>query len=321
MKAIIVFEKTDFFIPCHLPDNSHFAGGDDTVEVAPDGALIVASPCGQTFFAPSDFVGVAGGYKVTGFTASYDGAYNAVCAIREIDWPKHDLVKIESSLGSFDLERDYIAAREVLLPIRDLMESDSLHDSLFIRTVRASEYLHYNREYRFHTVRASEYLRYHREHGFHDEDVANLAHDHRVYRFHDEDVANLANKLPTGITDPRALEKFLLELQEFEEFRGRGIFDKVGALLEAADCYYYAVKAVMNFVLRPLEANAFMERVWGDMPCVRGFSRELVREACIAKYTLRARPGNPKDDDQERIAVGALLGLSVDEVLTLEMAE
>lgn len=53
-------------------------------------------------------------------------------------------------------------------------------------------------------------------------------------------VAELADQLPTGRVDPLALQKYEGEKVELVECLEND--DTLGALLEAADCVYYAVK-------------------------------------------------------------------------------
>jgi hypothetical protein len=111
----------------------------------------------------------------------------------------------------------------------------------------------------------------------------------------------LAAYLPAGLNDPRAMDKFHHERQELAEALAAG--DRVGALLEAGDCLYYATKAQYNRLASAEEARVLMLEV----SIASGFSIETIRAAAIAKYTLRARPGNPKDDAAERAAVAHLV--------------
>lgn len=111
----------------------------------------------------------------------------------------------------------------------------------------------------------------------------------------------LAAKLPSGLNDPNALDKFHHERQELDAALAAG--DRIGALLEAADCLYYLVKARHNKLTRLFDNLAYMADVILDT----GFSAVTVRAAAVVKYTLRARKGNPKDDAAERAAVAHLL--------------
>jgi hypothetical protein len=113
---------------------------------------------------------------------------------------------------------------------------------------------------------------------------------------------SLASRLPSGLIDPMAGEKFDREFVELQDELHRG--DDLGALLECADCLYYATKAEYNGIFSADEARAKMARVY----TLSGFSPGAVQQAAIAKYKLRARPGNPKSDGEERAAVAVILG-------------
>ena len=117
-----------------------------------------------------------------------------------------------------------------------------------------------------------------------------------------EKIISLAAQLPTGLRDPRALEKLRRERQELEECLTAG--DTLGAVLEAGDCAYYAVKALHNGLCGVDDAMHYIDAA-GKLVGLR-FSEVLA--VAETKYTLRARKGNPKDDAAEREAVAALLG-------------
>ena len=110
----------------------------------------------------------------------------------------------------------------------------------------------------------------------------------------------LAARLPSGLNDPRALDKFHHERQELAEALAAD--DWIGALLEAADCLYYITKAEHVGLI----STAAATREFFSMAVSTPFQIETIRAAAIAKYTLRARPGNPKDDAAERAAVAHL---------------
>jgi len=115
------------------------------------------------------------------------------------------------------------------------------------------------------------------------------------------ELIELARSLPTGLKDTRAYRKLERERVEFAEAMEAG--DRLGALLEAADRVYYAVKAL---------ANGYVPEVYPLNEAVEcALELELppytVLEAAVRKYRLRARPGNPKDDAAERAAVADLL--------------
>ena len=97
----------------------------------------------------------------------------------------------------------------------------------------------------------------------------------------------LAERLPSGLNDPRAAEKMLRERDELAEALAAD--DYVGALTEGADAVYYAVKH-LDWTARQL-----------------GLSIEELFALAEAKYTLRARSGNPKDDAAERVACSAVV--------------
>lgn len=102
----------------------------------------------------------------------------------------------------------------------------------------------------------------------------------------DEDinsVLDLAAKLPSGLNDAKAAEKLLAERDELLEALANG--DHVGALTEAADAAYYAAKH-LDWVAKQL-----------------GLEVDDLFRLAVAKYSLRAQPGNPKNDMAERKAV------------------
>ncbi|RJQ32808.1 MAG: hypothetical protein C4589_00305 [Peptococcaceae bacterium] len=100
------------------------------------------------------------------------------------------------------------------------------------------------------------------------------------------DILNLAAKLPSGLNDALAAEKLIAERQELIDALAAN--DQAGALTEAADAAYYAAKH-LDWVARQV-----------------GLTVEEILALAIAKYSLRARPGNPKSDAEERQAVLAI---------------
>ena len=112
----------------------------------------------------------------------------------------------------------------------------------------------------------------------------------------------LAAKLPTGLNDPRALEKLDREQAELEYHLS--INDRLGAVLEAGDVAYYAGKAVANGLMSQAEAEAIVFKA----ALVVGVNPKVVMKVAVAKYELRARPGNPKNDAAERAAAKRVLG-------------
>ncbi len=105
------------------------------------------------------------------------------------------------------------------------------------------------------------------------------------------DIIDLARKLPSGLDDPMALSKLIAEREELRAALDRG--DALGALTEATDAVYYAAKYLYQVAT---EVGVLM-----DMDYAVTID-DLIRMT-YAKYELRARPGNPKDDGAERIAV------------------
>lgn len=95
-------------------------------------------------------------------------------------------------------------------------------------------------------------------------------------------VLALAAKLPAGLPDPKSADKLIRERDEFREAVASG--DEVGALTELADRIYYACK----------EIDAAASEA--------GVTISQAFSVCVAKYQLRARAGNPKDDEAEREA-------------------
>lgn len=121
-----------------------------------------------------------------------------------------------------------------------------------------------------------------------------------IWHSWNEALLGLADKLPTGRTDEKASEKMQRETQEYQECIAAG--DMLGALLEAGDVVYYAAKCAHNGVMSEKQARLHAESVVGA-----AFSFEQALCAAHVKYNLRARPGNPKNDAQERLAVSVML--------------
>jgi hypothetical protein len=101
------------------------------------------------------------------------------------------------------------------------------------------------------------------------------------------DILALAAKLPSGLNDAVAADKLLVERGEFV-FALNVKRDYPGALTEAADAAYYAAKH-LDWVARQLSAFSGEEVTVAD-----------VLRLAVVKYNLRARAGNPKDDEVER---------------------
>lgn len=92
----------------------------------------------------------------------------------------------------------------------------------------------------------------------------------------------LAAKLPAGLNDAKAADKLVAERDELTAALRSGDF--IGALTEGADAVYYAAKHLQ----------------WVSVQL--GVSMEDLSRIALAKYALRARCGNPKDDAAERAA-------------------
>lgn len=97
-----------------------------------------------------------------------------------------------------------------------------------------------------------------------------------------ESILDLAGKLPSGRIDSQAPNKLLGEIEELEEALAENDID--GALTEIADVVYYAAKVIA---------------LASDLA---GIARTEAFAVAQAKYRLRARDGNPKDDAAERAA-------------------
>lgn len=116
-------------------------------------------------------------------------------------------------------------------------------------------------------------------------------------------IAQLAGQLPTGLTDPEALNKYHKENRELDAALATG--DRLAIYLEAADCAYYAIKARKNGLVNEIRLKTMLLFIAGKS----GLSLPLLLDACIAKYRLRAIPGNPKNDTAEREAVAEIFRL------------
>lgn len=100
-------------------------------------------------------------------------------------------------------------------------------------------------------------------------------------------ILDLAAQLPAGLPDQNAPSKLAYELAELDAAIEAG--DGDGTLTEVADVVYYAAKCIHLAASR------------------EGVSVDNAMLLAIAKYTLRARPGNPKDDAAERAACRRVL--------------
>lgn len=96
-------------------------------------------------------------------------------------------------------------------------------------------------------------------------------------------ILELAAKLPSGIPDPGAHYKIVVEMNELLAAK-----DYYAVLTEVADVAYYAAKAIHYAA------------------SVASVSVDTALRLAVAKYELRARPGNPKNDNEERAACMAV---------------
>ncbi len=96
-------------------------------------------------------------------------------------------------------------------------------------------------------------------------------------------ILELAAKLPSGIPDPDADYKLAVEMNELLAAED---FDAM--LTEVADVAYYAAKVIHHAA------------------SVASVSVDTALRLAVAKYELRARPGNPKNDNEERAACMAV---------------
>lgn len=96
----------------------------------------------------------------------------------------------------------------------------------------------------------------------------------------------LAAKLRTGLNDSQAPDKLLAEKHELIAEIEAG--NHIAALTEAADIAYFAIKS--------------ME--WAATQC--GIDIDTLLRLAIAKYSLRASPGNPKNKTAEEMACVAV---------------
>lgn len=111
-----------------------------------------------------------------------------------------------------------------------------------------------------------------------------------------ERIISLASQLPTGLADPKAKEKLLAERQELKQTPQH---DYLARIMEGADCVYYAAKACWNRQISETERDQEIDQA----ARLAGVSEAVLLRAVMAKYSLRAIPGNPKDDRAERLAV------------------
>ena len=117
------------------------------------------------------------------------------------------------------------------------------------------------------------------------------------------ELLRLADALPSGRSDRQAKAKLEHELEEFEEAHSGG--DEVGAFTEIGDIVYYCVKAEFNRLLTEYEVSKILASACLKLKC----SPTDAFNSSIIKYRLRAEINHNKDDQSEREAITAYLGL------------
>ena len=110
-----------------------------------------------------------------------------------------------------------------------------------------------------------------------------------------------AERLPAGMTDPRALQKLRAEEWELRQAIAEG--DLLGAIMKAGDCLYYAAKSAHNEFIHPTNARLAL----GNLSRWTGVPASLLLMAAKTKFYLRAQPGNPQNDTAERAAVAYVI--------------
>lgn len=111
-----------------------------------------------------------------------------------------------------------------------------------------------------------------------------------------ESILKLSDALPSGRVDKNSLVKLCREWAELEEMVS--VRDRPGAYLELADVTYYVCKVLS--LACAMASDAFGVTVTPDDAF----------DMAVAKYMLRAAPGNPKDDAAERRAIARWAGRS-----------
>jgi len=114
-------------------------------------------------------------------------------------------------------------------------------------------------------------------------------------------LTSLAMCLPVGPYDPQATAKYHREREEF--FQALEAGDGIGSLLELGDVCYYLAKLIYMRRITEDEARSLME----DLAICLGCTFEDALAIALVKYTLRARPGNPKDDKEERAMIQKIM--------------
>lgn len=125
-----------------------------------------------------------------------------------------------------------------------------------------------------------------------------------TYKEKQELLIEYMTKLPTGIKDPDCLKKQRVEMGELMRAMEAG--DVIDVAQEAADAgWYYPLKAEVNGLLTPDDR----QKITRNVAKLVKMDVDLLLDVALAKYALRARPGNPKDKPAEREAVERVLGI------------
>ena len=96
-------------------------------------------------------------------------------------------------------------------------------------------------------------------------------------------LAAIAGDHPTGLHDPRALDKLERELEELKEAALAGLH--LEAAMEASDVAYYAIKAEASGLIDKSQRDSFISNAAGFVD----LNAETLLDCAIAKYALRAR--------------------------------
>ena len=107
-------------------------------------------------------------------------------------------------------------------------------------------------------------------------------------------IVDVASKLPTGLVDPKAAQKMGVETLELKAALKSG--DRLAAIMEAGDVCYYAIKSWANGLIDA----TYRDEIISDIARIVGLSVSTLLSCVIAKMSLRAIPGNPKNDKAER---------------------
>lgn len=122
-----------------------------------------------------------------------------------------------------------------------------------------------------------------------------------------KEILKLSSRLPTGLDDPASFTKLNNEMEEL--YKALVQADQVGAVLEAADCVYYAIKAEWNDLISQEQRDEITVFVSQQV----GLPPNLILRTVIAKYNFRVQ-NNLKDDIREREIISRLLADQANQV-------